>query len=36
MTKDKRLANEKHMAAARAVGLILLGKSRDGNKNKKH
>ena len=36
MTKDKRLATEKHMAAARAVGLILLGKSKDKNKNKKH
>ena len=36
MTKDKRLATEKHVAAARAVGLILLGKSKDGSKNKKH
>ena len=35
MTKDKRLATEKHVAAARAVGLILLGKSKDGSKNKK-
>ena len=36
MTKDRRLAIEKHMAAASAVGLILLGKSKDKNKNKKH
>lgn len=36
MTKDKRLATEKHMAAARAVGLILLGKSKAKNANKKH
>ena len=36
MTKDNRLATEKHMAAAKAVDLILLGKAKTKNKNKKH
>jgi hypothetical protein len=36
MSKDKRLATEKHIAAAKAVGLILLGKAKTKNKNKKH
>ena len=34
MTKDNRLATEKHMAAAKAVDLILLGKAKTKNKTK--
>ena len=36
MTKDRRLKTDKHMAAAKTVGLILLGKARTKGKNHKH
>ena len=36
MSEDKRTKTGKHETAAKAVGLVLLGKAKIKNKNKKH